>query len=84
MNRSTLTVREFLGCAVGLGIVFSRFVGGQTRSEASAGYESSDSVLDTTRLQLGSATIEITFGSGGFDLPQHSGVARTGEERCSV
>lgn len=75
MNRRTLTVREFLGGAVGLGIVSSRFVGGQTRSKGSAGRESSDSVFDTTRLQLGGATIEITFGSGGFDLPQQSIIA---------
>lgn len=62
-NRSTLTVREFLALAVRLAGVSSSLIG------------NSDCASDTIRLQLDGATIEITFGSGGFDLPRESIVA---------
>jgi hypothetical protein len=58
-NRSTLTVREFVATALGLAGLSS----------------SSNRTSDTTRLQLGSATIEISFGPGGFDLPRESIIA---------
>jgi hypothetical protein len=52
-------VREFLTAALGLAAVSS----------------SSGRTSDTARLQLGSATIEISFGPGGFDLPRESIIA---------
>jgi hypothetical protein len=58
-SRTDLTVREFLAAALGLAGVSS----------------SSDRTSGATRLQLGSATIEISFGPGGFDLPRESIIA---------
>jgi hypothetical protein len=62
-NRSTLTVREFLAAAI-------RFAG-----VSSSVIEISDCASDIIRLRLEGATIEIAFGSGGFDLPRESIVA---------
>lgn len=71
-NRSALTVRQFLAAAARFAGVFSSLVGGQTRLRAVADRENSNSISDATRLQFGGATIEITFGPGGFDLPRKS------------
>jgi len=72
--RSTLSVREFLA-AVRLAGLSSSFIGRQTSSQAGADRESSDSISGTPRLLLGSRTIEISFGLGGFDLPRKSIIA---------
>jgi hypothetical protein len=74
-NGPTLTVREFVVAAAPLAGVFSRLVGGQITPQANADDESFDWSSDTTRLQLGGATIEISFGPGNFDLPRKSIIA---------
>jgi hypothetical protein len=74
-NKSTLTVREFLAAAVGLAGVSSSFIGRQTKSQAGETRESSDAGPDSTGLQLGGASIEISFGPGGFDLARESIIA---------
>jgi hypothetical protein len=71
----TLNRREFLAAVSGLAAMSSSLAGEQRRSGAGARRESSDSVPDFTRLQLGGATIEISFGPGGFDLPRESIIA---------
>ena len=75
LNGPSLTVREFMVAAASLAGVFSRSAVGQTRSQANADDESFDWPSDITRLQLGGATIEISFGPGGFDLPPQSIIA---------
>ncbi|HWF46414.1 MAG TPA: hypothetical protein VG168_05370 [Bryobacteraceae bacterium] len=74
-NKPGITVREFLAAAVGIVVLPSSFIGGQTASQGSSDRESSDPISDTARLEIGAATIEITFGPGGFDLPRESIVA---------
>ena len=68
MDECILTVREFLAAALSLFGVSSYFIAGHTRPD-------DDSDRNSTRLQLGGATIEISFGPGGFDLPRESIIA---------
>jgi hypothetical protein len=70
-----LTVREFVAAAVRLAGLSAAFISGEAKSQASAAEERSNLVIDTTRLQLGSATIEISFGPGGFDVPREAIIA---------
>jgi hypothetical protein len=65
-NKSTLTVREFLAAAVGLVGTSHRRDRGKKSSGSGGGI--SGSTYDTTRLQLGVATIEISFGADSFDV----------------
>jgi hypothetical protein len=74
-NRPALTVREFLAALAGIAVLPSSLTGGQTVSQGSSDREGSDPVSDSARLEIGPATIEITFGPGGFDLPRESLVA---------
>jgi hypothetical protein len=71
----TLNRRQFLAAVSGLAAMSSSLAGEQRRSGAGAGRGNADSVPDSTRLQLGGATIEISFGPGGFDLPRESIIA---------
>lgn len=72
---SSLTVREFVAAAVRLAGLSATLVAAEAKSQPSAAEESSNLVIDTTRLQLGSATIEITFGPGGFGVPREAIIA---------
>jgi len=51
-----------------LAAVSSTWIVGETRPHVKAEQERSGSVINTTRLQLGSATIEISLGSGALDM----------------
>jgi hypothetical protein len=62
---SALTTREFLAAALGLTGVSPIFGAGQTPKVAP----------NMTQLQLGDATIAITFGDGSLDLPRESIIA---------
>ena len=70
-----LSVREFLVAAVGLTGVSTRFVSAQTESRANDDGESPGRRRDPARLQVGSSTIEISFGPGDLDLPRESVIA---------
>lgn len=67
--------REFLIVASALAATSSRLASGRIRLQTGADGESFEPRSDIARLQLGSATIEITFGPGGFDLPRESIIA---------
>jgi hypothetical protein len=66
---------NFLVAAVGLTGVSTRFVCAQTGSRANDGNESSGRRHDPARLQVGSSTIEMSFGSGDLDLSRESVIA---------
>lgn len=66
-GKPILSRRNFLAAALGL-FGSSSFAAGQTSFGAGA-----DS--DSAQLQIGGATIQISFGPGGFDLPRESIIA---------
>ena len=68
-------MREFLAAGIGLLGWSSNVACAQTRAQSGDDRSTSSATDNPARLQIGSSTIEITFGPGGFDLPRQSLVA---------
>lgn len=68
-NRGGLTVREFFVAAASLLSPVTDLSGSEVESRTGDADEDSDQTLDPAQLRVGGATIEISFGPGGFNLP---------------